>query len=71
MSNAGIVTLCHLLRAPVVTKTLRVLKLGPPTDNGGELSDQAVQTGLLPLLSQPRRLEVRSVLCELVGGPIK
>ena len=62
MTNKGIETLSHLLAAKATGK-LRVVKLGPPTDNGGDLSDLVVQEGLIarvcPLLHQPQRLEVQ------------
>ena len=59
MTNEGIGTLCHFLAEHVATSMkLRVVKLGPPTDEGGDLSDQIVLEGLVPLLLQPLRLEV-------------
>ena len=58
MSNAGIVALCKMLTAPAATITLQVVRLGPPSDNGGELSQHALQAGIVPLLSKARRIEV-------------
>lgn len=59
MNNGGIVALCKMLTVAAATITLQVVRLGPPTDNGGELSQHALQAGIVPLLSKSRRIEVR------------
>ena len=41
MTAADLAALCTRLREPDVTKTLRCLRMGPPTDNGGNLSDDS------------------------------
>ncbi len=61
MTAADMAELCIRIREPSVAKTLRCVRMGPPFDNGGALPDGLVSDGLVPLLSGPRRLEVRRV----------
>ena len=60
MTAADLVELCARFREPGVTKTLRCVRIGPPTDCGGKLPDDLVRDGLVQLLRGPRRLEVRA-----------
>ena len=59
MTGADMAELCARIREPGVAKTLRCVRMGPPVDSGGALPDGFVSDGLLPLLTGPRRLEVR------------
>ena len=61
MTAADMAELCARISEPCVAKTLRCVRMGPPVDNGRALSDDLVLNGLVPLLSGPRRLEVRYV----------
>jgi len=53
--------LCVRIREPGVAKTLRCIRMGPPVDDGGALPDGLVTDGLVPILTGPRRLEVRRI----------
>ena len=59
MTAADMAELCTRLCEPGVTKTLRCVRMGPPIDNGGNLPDDVIRSGLVQLLTGPRRLEVR------------
>ena len=61
MTAADMAELCARIREPGVAKTLRCVRMGPPVDNGGALPEGLVSDGIVPLLSGPRRLEVRRI----------
>ena len=70
MTAADMAELCARIREPGVAKTLRCVRMGPPVDNDGALPDDLVSGGLMPLLSGPRRLEVRQAdsTCKPANG---
>ena len=58
MDNDGIAALCRMLIRVSPTSRLRVLRLGPPTDNGGKLSEHAMEGGITSLLRTPHYIRV-------------
>ena len=59
MTAAAMAELSARVRDAGTAKTLRCIRMGPPVDNDDILPDSLVRDGLVPLLSGPRRLEVR------------